>query len=243
MRRFYCDMHLPINGQVQLPLAVVQHLHVLRAKPNQAVILFNGNGNHYLATLTTIKKREITATINQHHFVDSESSLKTHLGLAISKGDRFDRAIQQATELGVSAITPLLSDYCDVKLSSERLQKRMAHWQQVIISACEQASRSILPTLNDVCELQQWLTAAPSSSLFLVLSPHTNQTLDTIKQSYPAIESLTILVGPEGGLSSSEILLAEQHHYQSIKLGDRIMRTETAPTAMLALAQLMWGDF
>lgn len=149
-----------------------------------------------------------------------------------------DYAIQKATEAGVTAITPLWSERCEVKLNAERLDKRVKHWQQVAISACEQCGRNIVPTIHTPVKLEDWLTTR-ATELNFVLHHRTREKLSGFAQP----ESVSLLIGPEGGLTAQEIELAEDHRFNPLALGPRVLRTETAPVVAITLMQYLWGDY
>ena len=211
---------------------------VLRLKPGHELLLFNGDGAQYSATINALEKKTVAADINAKEPTNNESNLHTHLGIAVSKGDRMDWIIQKATELGVTKITPLFTERTELKLNPERLEKKIRHWQQIVISASEQCGRNILADINSAEPLSQWLGNTRAEKKFVLHHRATNR-LDTSKE----VSSVAILIGPEGGLSEKEILLAEKAYYESICFGPRVLRTETAPIATLAILQNTWGDF
>ncbi len=217
----------------------MQHLNVVRAIINQPIVLFNGDGNNYQGHLYSLTKRQAEVSIEQCESCENESPVNIHLGLVLSKGDRYDWALQKATELGVVQITPLTSEYCNVKLDAKRLEKRMQHWQQVLISACEQSERAVIPKLNSALDFNHFVANLYGSSV--ILSPIASQSIEQL--SPPIDNQLTLLVGPEGGFSNQELNLAHKHKIEAVKMGTRILRTETAPLAFIAVAQYLWGDF
>lgn len=227
------------SGQVTpLPESAFGHLvRVLRQREGDVFEVFNGKGQRFQAELTEVGKKQASAHLVEVLDALPESPLHTHLGLVMSKGDRFDYALQKATELGVSAITPLGSERCDLRLKADRQEKKQQHWQGVIISACEQCGRDTLPQLNPIMPLQEWL---PEDSDALKLVLHTSATAPAWPAQPPV--RVRFLVGPEGGLTEAEVTTAIQQGYQAWQLGPRIFRTETAPVAMLALLQHKWGD-
>ena len=166
-----------------------------------------------------------------------ESPLAIHLGQGLSRGERMDWAIQKATELGVTEITPIMSERCEVRLKDERADKRLAHWRQVAISACEQCGRSRVPVIHPPVLLSDWIKTT-EADLKLVLHPVSEPLASHAKPS-----RLAFLIGPEGGLTDNEIDLAQAAGYQPARLGPRVLRTETAPVVALAVAQQLWGDF
>lgn len=231
----------PLNkGQsVELTDHAFQHaIKVLRLKQNAKLILFNGQGAEFLAVVETINKRNASVIITNEVDSTSESNLAIHLGLGISKGERMDFAIQKAVELGVTEITPLFTEHCVVNLDEKRIQKRLQHWQGIIISACEQSGRSILPKLNTTNSLIKW--ADSINELSLVFDPLATTSLKTIT---PEKNAINLVIGPEGGLSNDEIIaLDKKTNFQTVKFGPRVLRTETAAVSAITAVQLLWGD-
>lgn len=236
--RFYENQ--PLSGIVQLTLsdAVAQHAgKVLRMRVGDRLCLFNGDGYDYTAEIMHVDKRHMQAQLLKAELSSSESALQIEIGQAISRGERMDYAIQKATELGCQKIAPLFTERCEVRLSSERQEKRQRHWQQTAISACEQSLRCLPPDIAVPEMLETWL-AACEADLKLVLHPHQAASLD----SYTPPNSIAVLIGPEGGLSDTEITLALNYGFKPLRLGPRIMRTETAPVAACAILHYLWGD-
>jgi 16S rRNA (uracil1498-N3)-methyltransferase len=259
MPRFYCPSQLAIGTIVRLPdNAAVHACRVLRLEVSDDVILFNGDGKDYLCQLLSIKKSEVTAIVTTMQEIERESALKVTLAQAISSGDRMDFTIQKAVEMGVTAIQPIASQRSVVKLSGDRAEKRREHWQNVVISACEQSGRAIVPQVAAPLSLANWLGATPASAtagvvsakgpplhgdlgaMRITLSPTATQTLQDLPK--PTGE-ICLLIGAEGGLTQEEIDLAATHHFTPVRLGKRILRTETAALAALAAIQTLWGDF
>ncbi len=237
LSRFFIDAPLSL-GQHELPEAQAHYIaRVLRLAAGDAVQLFDGSGHEYRGTLLEAGKKRVTVELVEALPGQAESPLRIHLGQGLSRGERMDWAIQKATELGVSEITPLFSERCEVRLSDERGDKRLAHWRQVAISACEQCGRSVLPTLHPPLALADWL-AQTAAELRLVLHPVAEP---LTSHARPA--SLAFLIGPEGGLSDAEVAQAQRAGYQAARLGPRVLRTETAPVVALSVAQQLWGDF
>lgn len=210
---------------------------VLRASIDTQLVLFNGDGQQYPAIIRAIGKKQVEVEVLQPEQVDCESPLTIHLGIAVSKGDRMDWVVQKATELGVGAITPLNSERTELKLKGERLTKKMAHWRNISISACEQCGRNRLPELHPYQALSEWCKGVQADSKF-VLHHRTDLKLDISRQ----VNSAALLIGPEGGLSETEIALAESQEFLALNLGPRVLRTETAPMAAITLLQHSWGD-
>ncbi len=238
--RCHVDMALTANTDITLPEAVARHLkQVLRMRSNDAVILFNGrDGKDYQTTLLSLNKRAVKAHVVGAGAAEPSPKLAIHLAIGISKGTRMDFALQKAVELGVASVSPLITERTVVRLSDERVAKRMSHWQGVMIHACEQSGRRWLPTLNPVINLDDWLEQ--NSFPGLLLDHAADKCLPDI--SKPEAD-VCILVGPEGGLSKQEKQLARSRRMTGIRLGPRIMRTETAPLAAIAAMQVCWGDF
>ena len=241
MPRIYTPQALNTGLEIILEEQSSHHLaKVLRAKIGDELQLFNGDGLNWQSRITNIDKKHVRVTMLGSESNHSESPLKTHLAIAVSKGDRMDFVMQKATELGINAITPLLSERTEVKLNAERLEKKQQHWQQICIAACEQSGRSCIPTLHPLQHLRQWLVTLPSAendSLKLLLHPHQNST--PLPQK---LQSVMLLIGPEGGFSEEEAQQALLAEFQPWQLGKRILRTETAPLAALSIVQHRWGD-
>jgi 16S rRNA (uracil1498-N3)-methyltransferase len=239
--RFYCPNQLSIGTIIGLPEnAAVHACRVLRLQVSDDVILFNGDGKDYLCQLLSIKKSDVTAIVTATHEIQRESILKVTLAQAISSGDRMDFTIQKAVEMGVTAIQPIASQRSVVKLSGERAEKRREHWQNVVISACEQSGRAVVPQVHAPLTLANWLGTAPVFSARITLSPAAILTLHELPVPQGEI---CLLIGSEGGLTSEEIDLAASRNFIPVRLGKRILRTETAALAALATMQTLWGDY
>lgn len=237
--RIYLSQPLHSGNEIELDSNALRHIvQVLRLKTGHPLILFNGQGGEFEAKLVKVEKRQAIAQIGRFHDISRESSLVTLLGLGISKGERMDFALQKAVELGVSEITPLLTDHCVVQLTASRVMKRHAHWQAIIISACEQSGRNTIPVLNTTATLNDWLSSIPVTTR-LILDPQANTGLATI--TLPQAE-IVLTVGPEGGFSESEIEQARRAGFLAVRLGPRVLRTESAAIASLAAVQCLWGD-
>jgi 16S rRNA (uracil1498-N3)-methyltransferase len=236
--RVYVDLPLSSNTQVDLPSPQAHYLvKVLRMANGRALIVFNGEGGEYSATLNVSSKQSASVKLREHDPVNRESPLAINLAIGLSKGDRFEWVIQKATELGVASIQPLFTERTEVKLAQPRLEKKLEHWQQIAISACEQSQRTQIPKIIAPLALADWLTQGLRRG-FVLHHRHDQSLQDT---SAP-LEGFDLLIGPEGGLSSQEISLAQQHGLTALTLGPRVMRTETAPLAALSILQFLWGD-
>ncbi|MFC6633458.1 16S rRNA (uracil(1498)-N(3))-methyltransferase [Microbulbifer taiwanensis] len=233
----------PLAGRSELELdeAASRHLvKVLRLGTGRPLVLFDGNGGEYSAELVETGKRA-RVRLGDFSNGDRQSPLALTLAIGISRGDRFDWVIQKATELGATAIQPLWTSRCEVKLSGERLQKKLAHWRQIAASACEQCQRNRLPVIAEPLKLAQYLDRA-ESELKLVLHHRTELDLRQLENERGRPESALLLVGPEGGLSQAEIDAALGREFVPLRLGPRVLRTETAPVAALSVLQFQWGD-
>ena len=190
-----------------------------------------------MGELIEVGKKNVRVELRETLAGMAASPLSIHLGQVLSGGERMDWAIQKATELGASQISPIVSARCEVRLKDERADKRMAHWRQIAISACEQCGRSSLPQINPPITLEQWLEQV-EADLKLVLHPVAEPWA-----SHPQPASLAMLIGPEGGLSEDEVQQAMARGFHAARLGPRVLRTETAPVVALSVAQQLWGDF
>ena len=237
LSRFFIDAPLSL-GQHELPEAQAHYIgRVLRHAAGDAVQLFDGSGQEYLGELIEVGKKAVRVELREQLAGQAESPLRIHLGQGLSRGERMDWAIQKATELGVGEITPIVSERCEVRLKDERADKRLAHWRQVAISACEQCGRSVLPVIHAPITLAEW-QAHVQAELKLVLHP-----VAAPLESHARPHSLAFLIGPEGGLSEAEVAQAKAAGFHAARLGPRVLRTETAPVVVLSVAQQLWGDF
>ena len=237
LSRFFVDAPLAL-GRHELPEAQAHYMaRVLRLAVGAPVQLFDGSGVEFLGELVEVSKKAVFVEVHEQIAGLAESPLHLHLGQGLSRGERMDWAIQKATELGANAITPIVSERCEVRLKDERADKRLAHWRQIAISACEQCGRSVLPVIHPPLTLAEWL-AHTDAALKLVLHPVAEPLTSHEK---PA--SLAFLIGPEGGLSDAEVQQAQKAGFLAARLGPRVLRTETAPVVALSVAQQLWGDF
>ncbi|HEZ6779705.1 TPA: 16S rRNA (uracil(1498)-N(3))-methyltransferase [Neisseria meningitidis] len=240
MPRFYLPENLSVGQTVALPDNIVRHLNVLRVRPNENITLFNGKGKAHAAQLTVLEKRRAEAEILHEDTTDNESPLNITLIQSISSGERMDFTLQKSVELGVTAIQPVISERCIVRLDGERAAKRLARWQEIVISACEQSGRNTVPPVLPIIGYREALDKMPSESTKLIMSINRARKLGDIRQPSGAI---VFMVGPEGGWTEQEEQQAFEAGFQAVTLGKRILRTETAPLAALAAMQTLWGDF
>lgn len=226
---------------VPLSLMASQHVAVvLRMQVNDPLILFCGDNKTYSAQITSIIKKQVIVKIIATENTNCESPCAIHLVQAISKGDRMEMVIQKAVELGVASITPLLSRYCVVRLDADRGEKKLAQWQAIVISACEQSGRNVVPIVRPIMTFEHYLQQRTETAGYqFVLTPTTNKSWRDYV--FPA-QNITVLIGPEGGFSELEIQQAEQAGFQLLSLGPRILRTETAAISALTLLQAVSGD-
>ncbi len=237
--RIYLPQPLSSGIRIALDENAQRHVvQVLRLKSGHPLVLFNGQGGEFEAQLVQVTKREALVQVGAFHSIQRESRLDTHLGLGISKGERMDFGLQKAVELGVTDITPLFTEHCVVQLADKRMAKKHAHWQAVIISACEQAGRNTIPTLHSAKSFYQWLDTVAATTK-LILDPEAGTTLSEIQVPKPEV---VLTIGPEGGFSQNEIEQARATGFQGVTLGPRILRTESAALAGLAAVQCLWGD-
>ena len=240
MPRFYLADALQPGQNITLPENVIRHLQVLRVREGEEITLFNGNGHSYPTRLLSLAKRQAVAEVLSEQTVDNESPLAISLIQAVSSGERMDFTLQKSVEMGVTEIFPVTSARSIVKLSGERAEKRQERWQEIVIAACEQCGRNRIPTVHPLLPLSQRLQQLPQSDVRLLMGLHHPTSLKAIQ---PAPQRITLMIGPEGGWSPEEEAAAFQTGFQSILLGKRVLRTETAALAAIAAMQTLWGDF
>jgi 16S rRNA (uracil1498-N3)-methyltransferase len=216
-------------------------IQVLRLTVGDEFIIFNGQGGEYQAVISEIQKNKCLAQVNLYNAITRESPAHIHLVQAMAKGEKMDFIIQKSVELGVTEITPIFSRYSEVRLEGERLQNKLRRWQEIIMHAAQQCGRTLLPKLNSPLTFRQYFEKPNTAQQNqLILHPYEAKTLQEIS----FIKAPTsVLVGPEGGFSEEEIQLAKNNHFQAVKLGPRILRTETASVAAISILQLQIGDF
>lgn len=237
--RIYQPGELASGNKTDLDERAAHHIaHVLRLKPGAPVIVFDGLGHEFSGEMGEISKRQVTVVIGARIEVVRESPLRTVLAQGVSRGERMDYTIQKAVELGVQRITPLLTEHTMVSLAGERRERRVQHWSGVAIGACEQCGRNVLPQIDDIQKFDAWLSSA-NTELKLVLHHEGQKNLAALPVH---CVSVTLLIGPEGGLSDDEVRRASAAGFVSLRLGPRILRTETAGMAALAALQARWGD-
>jgi len=236
--RIYSAQPLASGATLALDEGPSVHLaRALRMRADDSLVLFDGHGNEWPANISQVGKKVVTVRLGERRVRSLESQLKIHIGISISRGDRMDWIIQKATELGVSAITPLRSDRSEVKLSGERAGKKLRHWRQIAISACEQCGRNTLPQLDPLTSVADWIREIDADKKYVL-----HHRAGASKSASGIPSSVAVLIGPEGGLNDIEIEDSEQAGFSSLALGPRVLRTETAPLAAIAILQARWGD-
>ena len=237
--RLFVDVPLAEGETLKLDENSAHYLRtVLRLKKGFHLIVFNGDGREYAAQVEITSREGVWVAVRSGQERDTESPLYTHLGLGVSRGERMDFALQKAVELGVSRITPLWTEHCVVRLDEDKTGQRLQHWQRIIRSACEQCGRNRLPILDEPVQISKWLEQP--SGLRLFLDPQGTASLERLP---PPDGHVTLLSGPEGGFSDPERDWGIQVGFIPIRLGPRILRTETAVLAALSAAQTLWGDW
>lgn len=239
--RCFVDVALAPGSRVTLPESAAGHLvRVLRLREGDDCVLFNGDGNNYAARISATGKREVMVEILSSQAVTNESPLAITLVQGIARGEKMDLILQKATELGVTRFMPALAERTEVKLDAERSAKRMAHWGSVIESACEQSGRARVPGLSAPTTLAAAAGALPDETMKLILDPLGEHTLQSLVA--PVYASLAIAIGPEGGWSPRDRETLRAAGFSGLRLGPRVLRTETAGLAAIAALQARFGD-
>lgn len=238
--RFYQDCDLGINQIVTLDEPTTHHLcRVLRKQAGDVIVLFNGSDYEYSAEIEIIKKNHVLAHIRNKVRKHSESSCDIHLAQAICRSEKMDWIIQKSIELGVKTITPVLTDFTNLKMSVAQQEKKHLHWQKVMISACEQSGRTALATIQPIVSFTKFIHQASAERSYIA---HPGSEAGGLFNSNDSISSIIIAIGPEGGFSKAEINHADQKKYQPLSLGPRILRAETAAISAITLLQSRFGD-
>ncbi len=237
--RFYLDHKIDLKQELVLSKEVSHHIvAVLRKQPGQTITVFNGDGGEYLASIQSIEKKIVKVVITEFIDVNYESPLEITLAQGISKGQKMDYTLQKSVELGVSRIIPIQNRRSSIKIKPERIENKLQHWRNIVIGACEQSGRNQIPEVLPPMSLEQWLEL-DNNELKLLLAPGAKLSFSSIGETP---HSLSLLIGSEGGLNDDEIQLAIDSGYQSVRLGSRILRTETAALVALSVCQGFWGD-
>ena len=239
--RLYVELPLEAGGRIRLPEAAGHHVkRVLRLVAGDALTVFDGRGGEYHATLARAARDAVEVDIGAHEAVDRESALDIDLGQGICKGDRMDLVVQKATELGVRSICPVVCERTVVKLDSARAERRIAHWRAITVHAAQQSGRTRVPEVAGVEDLDTWL-ARTGAGPGIVLSPRADASLSDLEPP-GAGKPVRLLVGPEGGLSPREVERVRAAGFMELRLGPRVLRTETAALVALGALQARWGD-
>ena len=213
---------------------------VLRLGVGQDLTIFDGTGKDYHASIGEVARTRVTLQVTDALILPLTHTRTVNLIQGLGKGEKMDYVVQKAVELGVSNIQPLVTEFSVVRLAGIRAEKRVRHWRQIAIHACEQSGRNTLPSISDICNFNDWLkTLSPNDDLNLTLAPDGPQSLATLPSPPGAIN---LIIGPEGGLSKPEMAALREHGFIPVRLGPRILRTETAAAAALTATQLLWGD-
>lgn len=235
--RFFVEAPLAAGDSLQLPDNTAHHLaRVLRLAAGEQVVIFNGQGGEYLGNIEHIDSKQVRLRLESFNEANREAGLPVHLGMAVIKKDAMDSVLAKAVEMGVTGVTPVITDRCSV--ARKVIRNRHAHWQQVLVAACEQSGLNILPTLDEAVTLAEWF-ARTSANLRIIAVPGSR----TVVPAFASPSNVALLIGPEGGFTREELGKAGEAGYQPMTLGQRVMRAETAPVALLTVIQHRWGDF
>jgi 16S rRNA (uracil1498-N3)-methyltransferase len=237
MPRLHCDQPLHGGLELALPAGPARHVQVLRLQPGDAITLFDGRGGEYEAVIEHMGRSEVRVQVREHRAVECEPALAVHIAIGMPANERMDWLVEKATELGVASVQPLLAERSVLRLSGERAQKKQAHWQGIAIAACEQSGRNRVPLVHEVQPLAGWLARQAAPGLVLSLRAGTQP----LSAALAGSSEVTLLSGPEGGLAGAEEDAAWQRGWRPVHLGPRVLRSETAPLA--ALAVLTLGGF
>lgn len=239
--RIHVEQPLAIGSELDLPAQAAEHVaRVLRMAPGAPLTVFNGDGHDYEAVILAVGKREVSLRVEQCHGIDNESPLRLTLAQGVARGEKMDLVVQKATELGVTRIVPLLTERSEVKLDGARAERRLVHWRAVVASACEQSGRARLPEVMPAIPLHSWLRGLrDDGALRLALLPEGTQQVRALNFEHAGG---LLVVGPEGGLGERDVAALIDAGFTGLRLGPRILRTETAGLAALAALQAWHGD-
>jgi 16S rRNA (uracil1498-N3)-methyltransferase len=234
MPRFHCPTPLATGLVLSLPAGAARHVQVLRLQPGDVITLFNGEGGEFDASVIRMGRSDVEVEVGAHHAVEREAARAIHLLAGITANERMDWLVEKATELGVASITPLVAERSVLKLKGERAEKKLAHWQGVAVAAAEQCGRNRVPTVHPAVTLNEWLKKAPPGERWVLSLSEGTRHLAQMHAQQPTV-SITVLSGPEGGLSPTEEAAALAAGFAPVTLGPRVLRAETAPLAVLAV--------
>ena len=239
--RFYQHPLAAEGAEMRLGELAARHVQsVLRLKPGAAMVIFDGHGHARHAQLVRASRREVSVLLGSTVPGSTEPALQVTVALGVSRGERMDLAVQKSVELGVARIVPLITEHTVVKLNGDRADRRLAHWQGVVIGACEQCGRDLLPPIDPVQNLDGWLNGLSDDHQRLMPDPRAARGLRQIERG--DARPITLFIGPEGGISATERALAQRHGFTGVRLGPRVLRTETAVIAALSAVMTLWGD-
>jgi 16S rRNA (uracil1498-N3)-methyltransferase len=239
--RFYFEGELRTDALAELPAEAARHAHVLRLRAGEPVVLFNGRGGEHAARIVEVARARVRAQVGAWSAIEREPPLAVTLVQGVSSGDKMDFTIQKATELGVARIQPLLAEKSVVRLSAARAEAKLAHWRRIVISACEQCGRNRVPEVAVPLAVSDLAHRPRAGGLRLLLSPAATRGLREALGHAPA--ALAIAAGPEGGFGAEEEAMLAGAGFAPVKLGPRVLRTETAALAALAAINALAGDF
>ena len=240
LSRVYVDAPLVAGTRVTLEGGVASHVtRVLRLRVGEALTVFNGSGGEYAARIEQAHGGKVAVAIGEAHAIERESPLTLTLAQGVSRGERMDLVVQKATELGMSALVPVLTERSVVRLAAQQADRRLNHWRAIAVAACEQSGRNRLPAIAPPVPLADLLRSGSDGSTRLLLSPGATATLADVPRLVTAV---TVLIGPEGGLAEAEQQAAVAAGFTPMRLGPRVLRTETAAIAALTLLQREFGD-
>ena len=230
MPRFHCPTALATGLALSLPPGAARHVQVLRLQPGDVITLFNGEGGEFDATVSRMGRSDVEVEVGAHRPVERETARAVHLLAGITANERMDWLVEKATELGVASITPLVAERSVLKLKGERAEKKLAHWQGIAVASAEQCGRNRVPPVHAAVTLAEWVKKAPPGERWVLSLSEGTQSLGQMWGAGP----VTVLSGPEGGLSPNEELAALAAGFAPVTLGPRVLRAETAPLAVLA---------
>jgi 16S rRNA (uracil1498-N3)-methyltransferase len=240
LTRIHVGGPLLTSSELLLPASGAYHLvRVLRLRIGAQLIVFDGTGNEHHAEIISIHDDKVSVRVGERITSTTESNLHITLVQGVSRSERMDWTLQKATELGVTAIAPVLTARSVVRLDDRQASKKLEHWQAVVVGACEQSGRRVVPIVHTPQRLRDYLATLQTESMRLVLSPNASIALTGLEKSPSHIE---LLIGPEGGLDEDELQLAEETGFLPVRLGPRVLRTETASVVALSVLQALWGD-
>jgi 16S rRNA (uracil1498-N3)-methyltransferase len=236
MPRFHCPVPLSAGDVLDLPAGAARHVQVLRAQPGTVLTLFNGEGGEFDAVVEQMGRSDVRVRVGAHHAVEREAPLAVHLVVGMPANERMDWLVEKAAELGAASLQPVVAERSVLKLKGERADKKRAHWQGIAVAACEQCGRNRVPPVHEVTGFGEWLASLPpgTTRLLLSLRPEARPLLQAALGDGP----VTLLSGPEGGLSPAEEAAALAQGFVAVSLGPRVLRAETAPLAVLAALTL-----